>query len=71
VQEGDLIEIHIPERRLDIVGERKQRLTPAQVDALLAARKSTWTSPPPRHTSGILSLYARVAGGSHVGASLT
>jgi dihydroxy-acid dehydratase len=71
VEEDDLIEIHIPERRLAIVGADRRRLTPDQVDRLLGERRATWTTPAPRHTSGILSLYARVAGGANTGASLT
>jgi dihydroxy-acid dehydratase len=71
VEEGDLIEIHIPERRLAIVGIGGRRLTQDQVDGVFADRRANWTPPPARHTSGILSLYSRVAGGSHTGASLT
>jgi dihydroxyacid dehydratase/phosphogluconate dehydratase len=71
VDEGDLIEIHIPERRLAIVGTRHSRLSADELEQLLLARRTSWTSPPPRHTSGILSLYARVAGSTHTGASLT
>jgi dihydroxyacid dehydratase/phosphogluconate dehydratase len=71
VEEGDLIEIHIPERRLAIVGVDGRRLASDQVDRLLLDRRATWKTPAPRHTSGILSLYARVAGGANTGASLT
>jgi dihydroxy-acid dehydratase len=70
VAEGDLIEIHIPERRLAVVGVDRRSLEPAQVEQVLAERRAAWTAPPPRHTSGILSLYSRVAGGSDVGAAL-
>jgi dihydroxy-acid dehydratase len=71
VEEGDLIEIHIPERRLAVVGIGGRLLTRDQVDGVFADRRANWTPPPARHTSGILSLYSRVAGGSHTGASLT
>ncbi|HYW90457.1 MAG TPA: dihydroxy-acid dehydratase [Chloroflexota bacterium] len=71
VEDGDLIEIHIPERRLAIAGVSGQRLAVEQVERVLAARRARWSPPPPRHTNGILSLYARVARGSDVGASLT
>jgi dihydroxy-acid dehydratase len=71
IEDGDLIEIHIPERRLALVGVDGQRLTPDQIIQLLAERRSRWTAPAPRHTSGILSLYSRVARGADAGGSLT
>ena len=71
IEDGDLIEIHIPERRLAIVGIDRQRLSDEQVARVLADRRARWTQPSPRRTSGILSLFARAARGSHEGASLT
>jgi len=71
VEENDLIEIHVPERRLAIVGVQGQRLPEDQVERVLAERRARWTPPPPRHSRGILSLYARVARGSSEGASMT
>ena len=71
IEDGDLIEIHIPERRLAIVGIDRQRLSDEQVERVLADRRARWTQPSPRRTSGILSLFARAARGSHEGASLT
>jgi dihydroxy-acid dehydratase len=71
VEEGDLIEIHVPERRLALVGVRGQRLAEDEVERVLVERRARWTPPPPRHSSGILSLYARVARGAAEGASMT
>jgi dihydroxy-acid dehydratase len=68
VEEGDLIEINVPERRLAVVGTKEGRLTPEQVDSLLAERRSRWTPPPPRHTRGILSLYNKIAASTTDGA---
>ncbi len=70
VEEGDLIEINVPERRLAIVGTREGRLEPEQVDRLLAERRQRWTRPKARHERGILSLYARVAASPADGAYL-
>jgi dihydroxy-acid dehydratase len=70
VEEGDLIEIDIPERRLAVVGTREGRLSPEQVDALLAERRARWVRPPRRHQRGILSLYAQVAASPSDGAYL-
>ena len=70
VEEGDLIEIDVPERRLAVVGTREGRLAPEQVDALLAERRARWVRPPRRHQRGILALYAQVAASPSDGAYL-
>jgi dihydroxy-acid dehydratase len=71
IEDNDLIEINVPERRLAIVGVQGQRLPEDEGERILAERRTHWTPPPPRHSSGILSLYARVAGGSSEGGSMT
>ncbi len=71
VEEHDLIEISVPERRLAIVGIQGQRQPADVVERALAERRTRWSPPPPRHSSGILSLYARVARGASDGASMT
>jgi dihydroxy-acid dehydratase len=70
VEEGDLIEINVPERRLAIVGTQNGALEPGQVDALLAERRARWTRPKARHERGILSLYSKVAASPTDGAYL-
>jgi dihydroxy-acid dehydratase len=71
VEDGDLIEINVPERRLAIVGIKGQRLSEERVAEVLAERRARWTPPRPRHETGILSLYARVAGSASDGAAMT
>jgi len=71
VQEGDLIEINIPERRLAVVGTEGEHKTPDIIDKALASRREIWKPPKPRHDTGILSLYSRVARGAAEGASIT
>jgi dihydroxy-acid dehydratase len=71
IENGDLIEIHVPERRLALVGIAGQHLPEDQVQQVLEQRRGRWTPPPPRHTSGILSLFSKVARGASAGASLT
>jgi dihydroxy-acid dehydratase len=71
VTEGDLIEINVPERRLAIVGMAGERRAPEEIEKILADRKSIWKPLRPRHDSGILSLYSRVARGASEGASIT
>ena len=71
IEDGDLIEINIPERRLAIVGVKGAHLADYEVDAELAERRRRWTPQAPRHSKGILELYSRVARGSSDGASIT
>jgi dihydroxy-acid dehydratase len=71
VAEGDLIEINAPERRLAIVGVNGEHRSDDEVEAILADRRSIWKAPRPRHDSGILSLYSRVARDASEGASIT
>jgi dihydroxy-acid dehydratase len=71
VEEGDLIEINIPERRLAVVGENGQHRPPDVIDKTLADRRAIWKPPRPRYDTGILSLYSRVARGAAEGASIT
>lgn len=71
VEEGDLIEINVPERRLAVVGTREGRLSPEAVDALLAARRERWVPPAPRHVKGILGLLTKMAASTADGAYIT
>ncbi|MCL2396269.1 MAG: dihydroxy-acid dehydratase, partial [Acidimicrobiaceae bacterium] len=61
VENDDLIEINIPDRRLAIVGVNGERMSEADVDKVLEQRRRQWVPPPRRHTSGILAIYERVA----------
>jgi dihydroxy-acid dehydratase len=70
LEDGDLIEINVPQRRLAIVGTTAGPLQPEAVDTLLAERRQRWTRPKPRHQKGILSLYSRVAASPTDGAYL-
>ncbi len=71
VEDGDLIEINIPERRLAIVGINRQPLGTEAIEQTLAQRRSQWTPPPPRHTTGILGVFERTARSTLEGASIT
>jgi dihydroxy-acid dehydratase len=71
VEEDDLIELNIPERRIAVVGVGKKPAQPEVIEHTLAERRAHWTPPPYRHTRGILSLYSRVAGGPSDGAMMT
>ncbi|GAA4202280.1 dihydroxy-acid dehydratase [Actinocatenispora rupis] len=71
VEEGDLVSIDVPERRLDIVGVKGEHRPPDEIDAVLTQRRGIWRPQASRHDTGILSLYSRVARSSSDGASIT
>jgi dihydroxy-acid dehydratase len=70
VEENDLIELNVPERRLAVVGIDGQPRAEAEVTETLAQRRARWSPRPRRHTQGILSLYERIASTASYGASL-
>ena len=70
IEENDLIELNVPERRLAIVGVDGERLPDDEVNEILAERRTRWSPRPPRHSRGILSLYERIASDASHGASL-
>src|SRR5215831_15717800 len=51
VEDGDLIEINIPERKLALVGLQGHRATAAEIARALKERRSRWSPPPLRHAS--------------------
>ncbi len=63
VEEGDLIELDIDNRKLAIVGINGKKLSPEEVDAVLKERLSKWKPRQPRYTSGVLKIYSEHATG--------
>ena len=57
VEEGDLIQIDIPNRLLAIVGIKGEKKTPEEIDAVLAERKANWKPKPRKYKSGTLRLF--------------
>ena len=70
VEEGDLIRIDLPERRLDIVGIHGDRLTPEEVDAVLEKRRAAWHPPEGKYTHGVLKLFSEHAQAPMKGGSM-
>lgn len=68
LEDGDLIEIDIPNRRLSIVGRGERRLKQEQVEALLKERKRRWEVPSFQHPQGLLRRYAMQAASAMKGA---
>ena len=58
VEEGDLIRIDLPARRLDLLVD----------EDTLAARQASWEAPPPRYPTGALAKYAALVGSAERGA---
>ena len=54
VEEGDLIEIDIPARKLNIIGIKGERKPPEEIDAVLAQRRAAWKPKPRRYKRGTL-----------------
>lgn len=61
VEEGDLIEIDIPNRRLDIVGVKEVRKTAEEMNEILVERKLKWQKPKEVHNRSVLNIYKRLA----------
>ncbi|AOS46355.1 Dihydroxy-acid dehydratase [Lacunisphaera limnophila] len=61
VQEGDLIEVDVPARKLSV------EIDPAE----LARRKAGWQAPAPRYARGVMAKYANTVSSASVGAVTT
>ncbi|MCI6006083.1 MAG: dihydroxy-acid dehydratase [Blautia sp.] len=61
VEEGDLIEIDVMERKLNIIGIRGERKTPEEVDAVLAERRKNWKPRERKYKKGVLRLFSEHA----------
>ena len=61
IEEGDLIELDVEERKLDIVGIKGVEKTPEEVDAILEERRKNLKPFQSKYQHGLLKLYARHA----------
>jgi len=57
VEAGDLIEINIPDRRINIIGVNGEEKTPEEIDKILSDRKEKWTPKMPRYNKGVLRMF--------------
>lgn len=71
VEEGDLIEIDVIERKLNIIGIRGNKKTPEEMDAILEERRKRWVRPELRYKKGVLKLFAEHASSPMRGAYLS
>lgn len=70
VEEGDLIEIDVVERKLNIIGIHGVEKTPEEIDAVLAGRRANWKPREPKYKKGVLRLFSEHAASPMKGAYL-
>lgn len=71
VEEGDLIEIDIPDRRLNIVGVKGEWKSPEEIEIILSERRKSWTPKPRKYKNGVLRLFSEHASSPMDGAWLS
>jgi dihydroxy-acid dehydratase len=59
VENGDLIQIDIPARTLEIIGSNGEKQTPEQMEAILNKRRKQWKQSVSNYKKGVLSIYTR------------
>ena len=70
VEEGDLIEIDVPGRKLNIIGVQGQRKTPEEMEQILAERRAAWKPRKRRYQTGVMRLFGELAASPMKGAYL-
>ena len=70
VEEGDLIEIDVFERKLNIIGVAGERKSMEEIDEVLAKRRKGWKPRPPKYQKGVLRLFSELAASPMKGAYL-
>ena len=61
VEEGDLILIDVPERKLEIVGVKGERVSEDEMEEILAERRAKWQMRAPRYAHGALGAFTQLA----------
>ena len=61
VEEGDLIEIDVKERKLNIIGVNGVHKTPEEIDEILKKRRKNWKPRTPKYSKGVMGLFTRHA----------
>ena len=70
VEEGDLIEIDVAARKLNIIGVNGEEKTPEEMETILAERKKNWKPRPHKYQKGVLRLFSEHAASPMKGAYL-
>lgn len=61
VEEGDLIELDIQRRILQIIGIAGQKKSAQEIEQILQERRAAWQPRPPKYTHGVLHLFSQRA----------
>lgn len=61
VEEGDLIQIDLPNRILSIVGIDGVKKTPEEIQEILEQRKKAWAPKPRKYKKGVLAMFSEKA----------
>ena len=70
VEEGDLIEIDVMGRKLNIIGINGERKTKEEIDEILKERRKNWKPRKPKYEKGVLRLFSQHAASTMKGAYL-
>jgi len=68
IEDGDIIGIDIPQRKLEIVGLKGTKMAPEKVEQILSERKKNWKMPEFPQRSGVLKRYLQSAAPAYKGA---
>ena len=68
VEEGDLIEIDVMERKLNIIGIAGERKTMEEIDEILKERRKNWKPRAPKYKRGVLRMFSEHAASPMKGA---
>ena len=70
VEEGDLIEIDVMGRKLNIIGVAGERKTPEEIDEILKERRKNWKPREMKYKKGVLRMFSQHAASPMKGAYL-
>ena len=70
VEEGDLIEIDVMGRQLNIIGVAGERKTPEEIDEILKERRKNWKTREMKYKKGVLRMFSQHAASPMKGAYL-
>ncbi len=71
VEEGDVIEIDVAERKLNVIGTKDGLKTPEEMEKILQERKAAWTPRERKYRTGVLRMFSEHAVSPMKGAYLS
>ena len=70
VEKGDLIEINVKDRKLNIIGVSGERKSPEEIQEILSRRRQAWTPKKTKYAKGVLRMFSEHASSPMKGAYL-